>query len=63
MVEPLAFVADGTEVGGADLTDDELTDLALSVSPEQAARPRCVATRACTHLSPQAFCRCGTCHP
>jgi hypothetical protein len=27
MVETLAFVADGTEVGGADLTDDELTDL------------------------------------
>ena len=26
MVEPLALVADGTEVGGADLTDDELTD-------------------------------------
>jgi hypothetical protein len=34
MAETLAFVADGTEVGGADLSDDELTALALSAGPD-----------------------------
>ena len=42
MVEPMALVADGTEVGGADLTDEELTDLALSASPEQPLDPGAV---------------------
>jgi hypothetical protein len=39
MAETLAFVADGTEVGGADLSDDELTELALSAGPEQPLDP------------------------
>jgi hypothetical protein len=42
MVETLALVADGTEVGGADLTDDELTDLALSTGSEQPLDPDAV---------------------
>jgi len=52
MVETMGLVADGTVVGGADLTDDELTDLALAADSEQPLDPGAVPLALYSSRSP-----------
>jgi len=52
MVETTRLVAGGAEVGGADLTDEELTELALSADADQPLGPGAVPLALCSSRSP-----------